>query len=51
MGGDVVATDAAHGACFVATLPACAGGPLLEGPVVDGLVGVHELAVTNGHLP
>ena len=46
MGGDVVAADAQVGACFVATLPA-----LLEGPGVDGLVGVHELAVANGHLP
>jgi signal transduction histidine kinase len=44
MGGDVVAIDAGTGACFVATLPA------LERPVVDGLVGVHELAVANGHL-
>jgi signal transduction histidine kinase len=46
MGGDVVAVDAERGACFVATLPA-----LAHGPVVDGLVGVHELAVANGHLP
>jgi signal transduction histidine kinase len=46
MGGDVVAVDAERGACFVATLPA-----LRHGPVVDGLVGVHELAVSNGHLP
>jgi signal transduction histidine kinase len=46
MGGDVVAIDADRGACFLATLPA-----LVEGPVVDGLVGVHELAVANGHLP
>jgi signal transduction histidine kinase len=46
MGGDVVAVSAESGACFVATLPA-----LVQGPVVDGLVGVHELAVANGHLP
>jgi signal transduction histidine kinase len=45
MGGDVVAIPADGGACFVASLPA-----LLQGPVVDGLVGVHELAVANGHL-
>jgi signal transduction histidine kinase len=46
MGGDVVAVEAERGACFVATLPA-----LPHGPVVDGLVGVHQLAVANGHLP
>ena len=45
MGGDVVAIDAERGACFVASLPG-----LVHGPVVDGLVGVHELAVANGHL-
>jgi signal transduction histidine kinase len=45
MGGDVVAIPAERGACFVASLPA-----LAQGPVVDGLVGVHELAVANGHL-
>jgi signal transduction histidine kinase len=46
MGGDVVAAPTETGACFVATLPA-----LVEGPVVDGQVGVHEVAVANGHLP
>jgi signal transduction histidine kinase len=45
MGGDVVAVPAERGACFVASVPA-----LLDGPVVDGLVCVHELAVANGHL-
>jgi signal transduction histidine kinase len=46
MGGDVAAVDAERGACFVATLPG-----LAQGPVVDGLVGVHQLPVANGHLP
>jgi signal transduction histidine kinase len=50
MGGDVRALPARRGACFEVTLPSCPA-PSLDGPVVDGLVDVHELAVADRHLP
>jgi signal transduction histidine kinase len=50
MGGDVRALPAPRGACFEVTLPRCPA-PSVDGPVVDRLVGVHELAIADRHLP
>jgi signal transduction histidine kinase len=50
MGGEVRALPVPRGACFEVTLPRCPT-PSVDGPVVDRLVGVHELAVADRHLP